>query len=106
MMRQAHKGTSPLDWEGLEAFRETLPEYRRVENYRFLAARWDIVRALYLLKQRPRDPQPIDVTLFANNYGFPFIAGGAPDDQPPEHDSGFFSVDTETVMSDQVNLAR
>jgi hypothetical protein len=94
-----------IDSEGLEAFRATLPEYRRYETYRFFTVHWDIVRALYLIHKRPREPQPIDVAMFAKNYGFFFAEGGAQVGDSPE-ESGFFSIDTKTVLSDQVDLAR
>jgi hypothetical protein len=94
-----------IDSEGLEAFRATLPKYRRYETYRFFTVHWDTVRALYLIHKQPREPQQIDVAMFARNYGFFFVEGGAQDGDPPE-ESGFFSVDTKTVLSDQVDLAR
>ena len=94
-----------IDGEGLEAFRATLPEYRRYETYRFLTVHWDIVRALYLIHKQPREPQQIDVAMFARNYGFSFVEGGAQDGDSPE-ESGFFSVDTKMVLSDSVDLAR
>jgi len=34
---------------------------------------WDIVHALYLIHKQPREPQPIDVAMFARNYGFFFV---------------------------------
>ena len=63
------------------------------------------MRALYLIHKQPREPQQIDVAMFARNYGFPFTEGGAQGGDLPE-DSGFFYVDTKTVLSDQVDLAR
>jgi len=38
--------TTTIDSEELEAFRATLPDYRRYETSRFLTVHWDIVRAL------------------------------------------------------------
>jgi hypothetical protein len=87
-------------------FRAALPEYRRHESYRFLALGWDIVRALYLIEKRPRDPQSIDVETFAKNYGFPFHPEGTVTEDTPLEHSGFFYVDVQTVMSDQIDLAR
>ncbi len=94
-----------IDREELEAFRATLPDYRRYETYRFLTVHWDIVRALYLIHKQPRELQPIDVAMFARNYGFFFVEGGAQDDDPPEA-SGFFSIDPETVLSNLIDLTR
>jgi hypothetical protein len=99
------ESAATIDSEELEAFRATLPEYRRYETYRFLTVHWDIVRALYLIHKQPREPRPIDVAMFARNYGFFFVEGGAQDDNPPEV-NGFFSIDTKTVLSDLVDLTR
>jgi hypothetical protein len=94
-----------IDCEELEAFRATLPAYRCYETCRFFTAGWDIVRALYLIHRQKRLPQQIDVALFARNYGFPFTEGVTQGGDLPE-DSGFFYVDTKTVLSDQVDLSR
>jgi len=99
------QSAAAIDSEGLEAFRVTLPEYRRYETYRFFTVHWDIVRALYLIHKQRHEPQQIDVAMFARNYGFFFAEGGAQEGDPPE-ESGFFSIDTKTVLSNRVDLAR
>ena len=96
---------APIDYRELEAFRRGLPDYRQYESYSFFTASWDIVRALYLIHKRPRALQTIDVAQFARQYGFPFIEDGRASDALPE-DSGFFYVDTKTVMSEQIDLER
>jgi hypothetical protein len=100
-------GSTPtINYEELEAFRNTLPPYRRQETYRLFAVSWDITRALYLIHKYPREIQTVDVAMFANSYGFPFIEGGASHDKALPEDSGFFYVDTKTVLADQVDLER
>jgi hypothetical protein len=102
---EATSSVAGIDYRELDVFRMTLPEYRRYESYSFLVANWDIVRALYLIHQQPRAPRVIDVAQFAGNYGFPFIEGGSAGEDIAE-DSGFFSVNTKAVMSEQIDLAR
>jgi hypothetical protein len=102
---EATSSVATIDYWELEVFRRSLPEYRQYESYSFFIASWDIVRALYLIHKWPRALQTIDVAQFARQYGFPFIEDGSASDALPE-DSGFFYVDTKTVMSEQIDLER
>lgn len=107
--RQAKKPeTSALviESEELEAFRAQLPEYRRIEIYRFLTLNWDIVRAHYIVHKRPREAQPIDVAMFANNYGFPFNEQGDPGGDLPESSSSFFYTDPKAARDDRIDTTR
>jgi hypothetical protein len=104
-MPRVPKSPLPDIWDGLESFRATLPQYRQQEKYHFLSYQWDIVRAFYLIEQRPRDPQPIHVAPCARNYGFSFFEGGAKEEETVEA-TGFFYVNIKTVMSDEIDLER
>ena len=102
---KATGSVATIDYRELEAFRMTLPEYRRYESYTFFTARWDIARSLYLIHKQPRALRTIDVAQFARTFGFPFVEGGSTSDAIPE-DSGFFYVDTKAVMSEHIDLER
>jgi hypothetical protein len=95
-----------IEREELEAFRAQLPEYRRRETFRFLTLNWDIVRALYIVHKCPREAQPIDVAMFAQNYGFPFNEQGDPGGDLPESSNLFFYADPKAARDDRIDTAR
>jgi hypothetical protein len=69
-------------WAGLEAFRATLSAHQRTEQFHFLTAHFDIVRARYLLSRLPRKPIEIPALEIAQTYGLNRRNGtriGAPD---------------------------
>jgi len=87
-----------IDERELEAFRQTLPDYRQHEYYRFLWLYWDVVKGLYLVQRYPRPLDRLQVADAARAYGF---------EQALEDGSmGLFSIDVQAAMSEQVDLGR
>lgn len=83
-----------IDWSGLEAFRKTLPEYRRHEYFRFLAAGWDLVKVQYLLTQRPHEQHSLRLANAPKVYGF------------EEPESSLYRFDTASAEDERVDLTR
>ena len=54
--------------KSIEAFRITLPEYQRRQEFYFFSRGWDVVKGLWLASQHG-SPTDMEVATFAGNYG-------------------------------------
>lgn len=97
-----------IDQAELEAFRATLPEYRRHESYRFLAWSWDIVKALYLIHKYPRQLGRLNVAESARSLGLdkPIVGPEETQDGKLAMTDSLVVVDPKFAMSDQVDEER
>jgi len=98
-----------VDWQELETFRMTLPEYHQHEPFRFLVWQWGIVKALDLLQKYPRPAGRLKVSGAARVCGL---------DKPIElpetredgtvilHDSAAVAIDPVFAMSDRIDRER
>lgn len=95
--------TMGIDWEGLEAFRATLPVVHEQldfqhETYRFGVWLWDIVIAQYLIAKQPRQVVPVDVEEIMKAYGLPKTADVM--------QVSWFYIDEKRVMSEEIDTKK
>lgn len=50
-----------IDSSELEAFRQTLPDYRKNENYTLMGITWDVIRAMFLCSKKKRKLENVPV---------------------------------------------
>ncbi len=86
-------GLLPIDQQQLEAFRQSLPEGKRYEIFRFFVARWDIVRARYLIQRSGRAPDVLQVASAAKAYGL----------TTPQTRESPVSIDEQRAMSEHID---
>lgn len=96
-----------IDWQELEAFRASLPEYRRYETFRFLVWQWDIVKALYLLYKYEQPQGRLRVAEAARAYGFgkPVKTLGETREEDMFEGSAGFTIDPQFAMGEQIESA-
>jgi hypothetical protein len=112
--RTAHGGQNQgqpglvIDWQELEAFRASLPEYRQYETFRFLVWQWDIVKALYLLHKYERPQGQLRVAEAARAYGFdkPVKTLGETREEDMLEGSAGFTIDPQFAMGEQIDRER
>ena len=82
-----------IDHMQLAAFRQSLPESDRFEVHRFFVARWDIVKARYLVSQPGRQLDTLNVRTAAKAFKF---------DQPQTMES-WAIIDPQRAMSEEID---
>ncbi len=91
--KEAGSNLNRFNFQGLEAYRQTLPESQRYETFRFFMVRWDIVRARYLIQQTNKRQDVLRVRDAAHAYGL---------DAPQTIDSAV-RVDEQLAMSEAID---
>lgn len=86
--------TPMIDYQQLEAFRQSLPAQERFELYRFFTVTWDIVKARFLASQPGRRLDTLNVAQTARAYGF---------DKPYSIETSFTYVDPIRAMSSAID---
>ncbi|GCE32083.1 hypothetical protein KDA_75670 [Dictyobacter alpinus] len=82
-----------VDFTELGAFREGLPESERFETFRFFVARWDIVKARYIIQKANKPVGSLRVASAARVYGL---------DRPQTEESAV-AVDETRGMSETID---
>lgn len=77
-----------INQKNLEAFRKTLPEYRRRELFMAPCETFDIVKAQYLISKYPRQVQEIETQVLALLCGY--------DQTPTSDDEGYYHFPSAT----------
>ena len=82
-----------IDQMQLEAFRQNLPESHQFEMHRFFVARWDIVKARFIIQRTGKSIDRLPVLSAAKAYGF----------DKPYTSEGWARIDPQRAMSEEVD---
>jgi hypothetical protein len=104
--------TTTINYEKLEAFRQTLPEYQRHETYRFFVSWWDVVKARYLAAEAKQEPRLTKIAPWVRFFGIDKISldqdisvpVGMAEEEINMALSSVIHIDIAWAMSDDCNL--